>query len=322
MTADVAPQQLYRGGKQVIDDRNQVYDYDQLVLATGSHAFVPPIPGAALEGVFVYRTLNDLESIREYCRVHSVHRGAVIGGGLLGLEAAKIMTDLGLQVSVIEMAPGLMPRQLNSEEAVLLRERIEAMGLDIHLVRRTESIVRNGETLTLRFGNADDLQVDLLIIAAGVRPNDQLAESAGLELSSRRGIVIDRSLRTSDASIYAIGECAAFDDHVFGLAAPCYRMADVLAKRLGGGDDQFQGADESAELKLMGVQVATLGAQIGESPGGVVIKHEDDSGIRKLLIERGKIVGASCVGPWAELAQVRQAINRQATMPSLSAETV
>ena len=309
-----------RASRLVIDDQGQEIPYDALVLATGSHAFVPPIPGREHQGVFVYRTIGDLEQIQRYCHSHDVRRGGVIGGGLLGLEAAKVLMDLGLAVSVIEMAPALMPRQLDAEAAGLLKDKIQAMGVDIHLVRRTEAIFpkRHGDQeqlgLTVRFANAEDLDVDLLIIAAGVRPNDHLAAAAGLEIGTRGGVKVDGSLQTSDPNIFAIGECASFNDHVFGLAAPCYRMADVLAKRLSGADEFFTGADESAELKLLGVQVATLGRSLGESPGGHVVRHHDDAGFRELLVERGKIVGASCVGPWDELPQVRQAIAKHSRL--------
>ncbi|MCA9139578.1 MAG: FAD-dependent oxidoreductase [Planctomycetales bacterium] len=303
-----------REQKCVIDDQGGRHQYDQLVLATGSHAFVPPISGRENEGVFVYRTINDLERIREHCETHRVKHGGVIGGGLLGLEAAKILKDLGLSVSVIEMAPGLMPRQLDAEAAGWLKDRIQDMGVDVHLVRRTEAIIRDGDGLRIQFANADDLSIDMLIVAAGVRPNDQLAEAAGLVIGPRRGVVVDERLQTSDSNIFAIGECASFNEHVFGLVAPCYRMADVLAQRLAGSGVTFQGADESAELKLMGVQVATLGCPIGESPGGTVMTFHDDSGCRKLLMEGGRVVGASCVGPWNELPQVRQAIAKQSRL--------
>ncbi|QEF97510.1 Nitrite reductase [NAD(P)H] [Stieleria maiorica] len=307
-------ERIDRDQQSVVDNEGSAYHYDQLVLATGSHAFVPPIEGCDSDGVFVYRTIADLEAIREHCASRNVRCGGVIGGGLLGLEAAKILMDLGLSVSVIEMAPGLMPRQLDADAAGLLKQKIQALGVDIQLVRRTESIHVVDQQIQVRFANASDLNVDLLVIAAGVRPNDKLAESAGLEIGPRRGVKVDQRLQTSDPNIYAIGECASFGDHVFGLAAPCFRMADVLAQRLAGKQVTFNGADESAELKLMGVQVATLGLAIGESPGGNVVTHHDDSGYRKLLTERGRIVGASCVGPWEELPQIRQAIAKQARL--------
>lgn len=301
-----------RIGRTVIDDRDQTYPYDHLILATGSRAWVPPIPGADVPGVFVYRSLSDLMRIKQFVVDRKATRGAVIGGGLLGLEAAKVLRDLGLKTSVIEMAPGLMPRQLDARGAELLKQRVESIGVDIHLVRRTESVSQlDGGRLKLRFSNADDSIVDILIVAAGVRPNDQLAEGSGLEKGPHGGFVVDESLATTDPNISAVGECASFRDHVYGLVAPCYRMADVLADRLAGGNTMFRGADESAELKLLGVQVVTLGRTIGESPGVIPLVHRAENGYRKVLIEQGRVVGATCVGPWQELPQIRQAINRQ-----------
>ncbi|MEM6365751.1 MAG: FAD-dependent oxidoreductase, partial [Planctomycetota bacterium] len=301
--------------EKVIEDADgEQTPYDQLIISTGSRPFVPPVPGADSPGVFVYRTIADLESIRDACQRRGSQRalkGAVLGGGLLGLEAAKILVDLDISVSVLEMAPGLMPRQLDSEAAALLKTRVESMGVEVHLVRRTKSIqsLPDGR-VTIGFSNADDLTVDILIIAAGVRPNDDLGRQCGLEIGERGGIVVNEHLVTTDPSIFAIGECASFNGHVFGLAAPCYRMADILAQRLTGQSCTFEGADESAELKLLGVQVATLGREIGDSPGGRVLTHHHDLGYRKLLLERGRVVGASCVGDWEELPQIRQAVQK------------
>lgn len=301
-----------REKKRVTDQNGNEYPYDQLVLATGSRARVPPIKGADQTGVFVYRTVEDLRAIRSYVEENSAAVGAVIGGGLLGLEAARLLQDFGLQTSVIEMAPGLMPRQLDADGAAILKDRVEAQGVSVHLVRRMESIEPyQGNRLALNFSNAKPMYADIIIIAAGVIPNDELGKEAGLKIGPRGGIVIDETLQTSDPDIFAIGECACFEEHVFGLVAPCYRMADVLASRFAGTTETFEGADESAELKLMGVQVAVLGLAIGESPDGVTLTHRDERGYRKLLISQGKVVGAACVGEWDELPQMRQAVHDQ-----------
>tara|TARA_R110002049_G_scaffold4601_5_gene32331 strand:+ start:466769 stop:468820 length:2052 start_codon:yes stop_codon:yes gene_type:complete len=300
-----------RSAKQVIDSHGTRHDYDQLVLATGSHAWMPPIPGHDSPGVFVYRTLEDLRKIQQHVSNGGARSGAVIGGGLLGLEAAKVLFDLGLKTSVIEMAPGLMPRQLDSKAAAILKRKVESIGVDVHLVRRTKSIHPEGDgRIRIAFENAGDALADILIVAAGVRPNDQLATDCGLDLGPRGGIIVDSGLRTSDPSIYAIGECACFRDHVYGLVAPCYRMADVLAQRLSGHDVVFRGADESAELKLMGVQVAALGQGIGQT-SGVVLAQQDETGYRKIILQQGRVIGAACVGDWDELPQIRQAIHQQ-----------
>ncbi|MEM6692348.1 MAG: FAD-dependent oxidoreductase [Planctomycetota bacterium] len=296
-----------------IDANGHAHAYDKAVIATGSFPFVPPIEGKDLPGVFVYRTLNDLNDIREHVTQKKCSRGAVLGGGLLGLEAAKVMMDLGLKASVIEMAPGLMPKQLDAKAASFLKDRIGELDVDVQLVRRSQRIeqCKNGG-LRLHFENAEPLDVDILIIAAGVRPNDSLARKSGLEVGPRGGIVVDSKLQTSHSSIHAIGECVSFRSHVYGLVAPCFRMADVLSDHLAGDENaSFEGADESAELKLLGVQVAAIGRSIGESVAGVVLTHRDESGYRKILLEQGCLVGAACVGPWDDLPQIRQAINRQ-----------
>lgn len=305
-----------RDKQQIVDSEGRSHSYDKLILATGSYPFVPPVPGHDSPGVFVYRTVEDLNQIRDFVRDNGAKLGGVIGGGLLGLEAAKILHDLGLKTTVVEMAPGLMPRQLDSDGAKRLRDHVESIGVDVNLVRRTERINHSvtdagADRITLEYSNADPDQFDILVIAAGVRPNDNLARQCGLELGSRGGIVIDEKLQTSDPNVFAIGECAAFRDHVYGLVAPCYRMADVLGGNLAGSAETFQGADESAELKLMGVQVVTLGRMLGQSAGGVVLAQEDDDAYRKLIVEQGKVVGASCVGPWDDLARVRHAVQKQ-----------
>ncbi len=296
----------------IIDDQANVHPYDQLVLATGSRARLPKLEGANQPGVFVYRTLDDLERIGEFVRERRAKIGVVMGGGLLGLEAAKVLFDLGLQTSVVEMAGRLMPRQLDWRAAELLKERVETLGVDVHLTRRARSIAATDDkTLEIRFDNAKPLKTDILIIAAGVIPNDELARECGLDVGPRGGISIAEDLATSDPTIHAIGECASFRDHVYGLVAPCYRMADVLASRLVGGDETFEGADESAELKLLGVDVAALGRAIGDEPDGITLTFKADNCYRKLILHQGCVVGAASVGQWKELPQIRQAVHRQ-----------
>ena len=307
--------QIDRENKTVSDLSGETFSYDQLILATGSRAWMPPIKGNDSPGVFVYRTLDDLEKIKQHVKRTNAKVGAVIGGGLLGLESAKVLMDLGLETSVIEMAPGLMPRQLDAAGATRLKEHVESIGVKVHLVRRTDAIESKGDGgLRIKFGNADDADVDILIVAAGVRANDQLARDADLPTGSRGGIVVDYRLRTADPSIFAIGECAAYEEHVYGLVAPCYRMADVLAKRLAGQDAYFLGADESAELKLLGIPVVVLGRAIGQSASCVVISHDDDVTYRKIIMEQGRFAGASCVGHWDELPMIRHAIHQNKGM--------
>ena len=303
-----------RKHKQVVDDQGGVTNYDRLVLATGSRAWVPPIPGSDLPGVFVYRTIDDLLAIQQHVQQSKAKTAAVIGGGLLGLEAVKVMLDLNVQSTVIEMAPGLMPRQLVAKAAKVLKQRVEALGVSVLLTMRTENIEAHEGGLRVNFVEDDPLDVDLLIVAAGIRPRDELAEDAGLGRGKRGGFTVNDRLQTNDPDIYAIGECASINDYTYGLVAPCYLMADTLADQLAGLDSRFDGADESAELKLLGVPVVALGTAIGNSPDGVILTHEDELGYREITIEFGKIVGASGVGQWDDIDTVRVAVGRQRKM--------
>lgn len=290
--------------------------FEQMVLATGSRAWLPPIDGVNQEGVFVYRTIDDLQRIGKFLDQNNATRGAVIGGGLLGLEAAKILMDRGLETSVIEMAPRLMPRQLAADAATVLKQKVEPMGVEVLLTHRTSSVAPSADDqgLEIHFDGSPSLKTDILIVAAGIRPNDQLAEDAGIEIGAKGGFAINGDLETSAKGVYAIGECASFNDHIFGLVAPCYRMADVLAARLGGADEKFAGADESADLKLLGVKVSIMGRVIEDTPDlpdNGLLTHANEDGYRKLLVERGRIVGAACVGQWDETPQVRNAISKR-----------
>ncbi|MFG0264172.1 MAG: FAD-dependent oxidoreductase [Rhodopirellula sp. JB055] len=294
--------------QQVHDDYGRVEPYDHLVLATGSFPWVPPISGVKSPGVFVYRTVDDLEAIRRFVDTRNAKTSAVIGGGLLGLEAAKVITDLGLATTILEVAPGLMPRQLDAAGAKVLKEKVESLGVDVHVTRRTKGIVARDGKLTLEFENAEPAEVDIVLVAAGIRPRDELARQAGLELGPRGGIAVNRSLQTSDPNVFAIGECAAVEGQVHGLVAPCYRMADVLAARLSGEQVEFVDDEESVELKLLGVPVITLGKAIGESTSGVVVTHAGKDGYRKLILEQGRVVGAASVGEWEDVNLIRMSV--------------
>lgn len=296
-----------RANRVVHSSLGEKYSYDKLLLATGSRPFVPPIPGVDLDGVFVYRTIEDLEAISSWGS--KSRTAAVLGGGLLGLEAAKALRDMNLIPHVVEMAPGLMPRQLDRESAEELQRRVERMGVNVHLTRRTQSIERHGDFLIIRYDSGESLSVDMVVISAGIRPRDELARDAGLEMGQRGGIVVNDSLRTSDANIYAIGECASHRGLVYGLVGPCYQMAKVLAGRLKGGAEQFEGAEQDAKLKLLGVDVCTFGEPIGQAVGASVVNANVKDGARKLLLRDHRIVGALGVGPWPEADRIRAAVS-------------
>lgn len=235
------------------------YVYDELVLATGSFPFVPPIEGKEHPHCFVYRTLDDLDAIQ--ASAQEGKSGVVVGGGLLGLEAANALKNLGLQAHVVEFAPRLMPVQLDTDGGLLLRHKIEELGVQIHTEKATTAIVA-GENARLRMNFSDDshLETDLIVFSAGIRPQDALARASGLEVDERGGIVVNNQCATSDPHIHAIGECALWNQRIFGLVAPGYTMARTLASVLNSDSDAaFTGADMSTKLKLLGVDVGSIG---------------------------------------------------------------
>ena len=286
--------------------------YDKLVLATGSRPFVPNIEGVNDSGVFVYRSIEDITAIDQYSQ--TAKSAAVLGGGLLGLEAAKALKDLSVKTHVVEMAPSLMPRQLDSEGAAVLQAEIEKIGIEVHLIKRTERIESVGSNRILHFDNGDELSVEMVVISAGIRPNDQLAETCGLETGPRGGFKVDNNLQTSVPDVYAIGECASHNDTIYGLVSPGYQMADVLADnllaQLAGEKSKaaFIVGDQSARLKLLGVDVATLGKPVGDVPNATTISSKTDDTYRKLILSKGRVVGVMAVGPWTEIERVRQAV--------------
>ncbi|MBM7423674.1 nitrite reductase large subunit NirB [Spongiibacter marinus] len=290
-----------RNAKTATTDSGRHYDYDQLVLATGSYPFVPPVPGHERENCFVYRTIEDLEAITAAAKNASV--GAVVGGGLLGLEAAKAIKDLGLKTHVIEFAPRLMAVQVDDGGGALLRRKIEDLGVEVHTQKNTQNI-GDGEHCVhkLSFADGAELETDILVFSAGIRPQDALARQCELEIGERGGIAINNYCQTSDPAIYAIGECALWNQRIFGLIAPGNEMARVAAAHiLGNGDDkQFTGADMSTKLKLMGVDVASIGDAHGNTPGAKSYTFIDEQAeiYKKIVVsESGKhLLGAVLVG--------------------------
>ncbi len=289
-----------RAAKRVRTSIGQDLAYDKLVLATGSYPFVPPIPGKDREGCFVYRTIEDLEAIKSAGATGKV--GVVIGGGLLGLEAAKALKDLGLVTHVVEFAPRLMAVQIDDGGGRVLRAKIEALGVKAHTGKNTVEIV-DGTTCKhkMKFADGTELETDLILFSAGIRPRDELAKQAGLKLGERGGIVIDSHCATSDPDIYAIGECALWNGKLFGLVAPGYQMAQIAADRLlGKTDTLFAGADMSTKLKLLGVDVASIGDAHAATPGARCYTFVDERKqiYKKLVVNEdfSKLLGGVLIG--------------------------
>jgi nitrite reductase (NADH) large subunit len=296
--------------KLVRSARGHELPYDKLVLATGSYPFVPSLPGADWPDCFVYRAIEDLEAIRTAaCRARV---GAVIGGGLLGLEAAKALHDLGLETHVVEFAPRLMAVQLDDPGGRLLRRKIEALGVSVHVSRQTKEIVGGaGCRHKLLFADGAALETDIIVFSAGIRPRDRLGRAAGLSIGERGGIVVNDHCQTSDPDIYALGECAQWNGRIYGLVAPGYQMAEVAARHVAGEEGaQFLGADMSTKLKLMGVDVASIGDAHGATPNALNYVYTDEAaGIYKKLVvsgDRKYLLGAILVGDAAEYGGLLQ----------------
>ncbi|MBU9640569.1 nitrite reductase large subunit NirB [Burkholderia gladioli] len=293
--------------------------YHKLVFATGSSPFVPPVPGRDREDCFVYRTIEDLVAMQA-CGARA-SSGVVVGGGLLGLECAKALRDMGLDTHVVEFAPRLMAVQVDEGGGSMLRGRIEALGVQVHTGRNTLEIV-DGEAGThrMRFADGSHLDTDMIVFSAGIRPRDQLARDCGLEIGPRGGIAIDSACRTSDADIYAIGECAAWNGQTFGLVAPGYDMARVVAQQLAGGDAVFAGADLSTKLKLMGVDVASIGDAHAKTSGCRVVQYADGRReVYKKLVTSAdgkQLLGAVLVGDAAEYGTLLQMMLNRIELPA------
>jgi nitrite reductase (NADH) large subunit len=327
-----------REHKLVRSEKGVEIEYDHVVLATGSYPFVPPVPGIDKRGVFVYRTIEDLQHIIDWAkRLGSRDEGdgtslgsspsalspqpscAVIGGGLLGLEAAKAAYDLGLETHVIEFAPRLMPRQVDDAGSRILVQKIEELGVRVHLNKATKEVHGNGLVESMEFQDGESLDVGMIIVSAGIRPRDDLARECGLDVGKRGGIVVDDRLSTSDRNVFAIGECVLHGGMTYGLVAPGYDMAETVAKNLTGGDRRFTGTDLSTKLKLMGVDVASFGDYEATPDRTTPLTFEDPfAGIYKKLVfsnDGKRLLGGILVGDASEYGTLSMLAKSDAPLP-------
>jgi len=334
--------------------------YDKLVLATGSQPFVPPVPGRDRTGCYVYRTIEDLVAIRVGASKARV--GVVIGGGLLGLEAARALRDLGLETHVVELAPRLLALQVDEGGGAMLRRKIEALGVRVHTGKITQAITEAApqgpapqdpaprgpsqldpaqsgpdplhphppslvyETHStppshvIAFADGTVLQTDIIVFSAGIRPRDELAREMGLTVGPRGGIVIDDFCRTSDPDIYAVGECALWQGRIFGLVAPGYQMAEVAARHVAGESNvAFAGADMSTKLKLLGIDVASIGDAHAASPGARSYAFVDERReiYKRLVVDTDckRVLGAVLVGDAGEYGTLLQSMLNGMPLP-------
>ncbi|MGH8351058.1 MAG: nitrite reductase large subunit NirB [Pseudomonas sp.] len=311
--------EIDRARREVIT-ANGCFPYQQLVLATGSFPFVPPIEGAAGDSRLVYRTLADLDTIQVAAK--NARRGVVVGGGLLGLEAANALKCLGLEAHVVEFAPRLMPVQLDDHGGQALKAQIEALGVSVHLSCGTQSITPGSEyRYRMNFSGEEFLETDLIVFSAGIRPQDALARTSELDLGARGGIAIDSQCRSSDPHIYAIGECAAWNDSIFGLVAPGYQMARSVAAQLCDETaEPFIGADMSTKLKLLGVDVGSIGDAHGATAGARSYRFIDEANAsyRRLVVSAdGKqALGAVLVGDNSYFDTLLQYVQNGIALPA------
>ena len=307
-----------KSAKVVTTESGDSFEYDKLILATGSYPFVPPIPGGDVEHSLVYRTIDDLEAIQASADVSKV--GVVIGGGLLGLEAAKAVKELGLETHVVEFAPQLMAVQVDGGGGRLLKTKIEELGVQVHTSKATNKIVA-GDKLRYKLCFSDDteLETDLILFSAGIRPYDNLAREFDLEIGARGGIVIDNQCKTSDEDIYAIGECALWNNFIYGLVAPGYNMAKVAVKDICGEEAEFTGADMSTKLKLMGVEVGSIGDAHGKTEGSLTYTYENQpEGVYKKIVvssDKTKMLGAVLIGDTGEYDSLLQYMLNDIDLP-------
>jgi nitrite reductase (NADH) large subunit len=309
--------------RTVSTDTGRVLVYDALVLATGSTPFVPPVPGHDLPGCFVYRTVDDLDAIRERARTARV--GAVVGGGLLGLEAADALRALDVDTHIVEFASRLMPAQVDEAGGVALRQHVEGLGVTVHTGTATERVEPgpDGSVQRMVFAGGGDgtdepagvLDADLVVFAAGIRPRDELARASDLPLGPRGGVVVDATCRTRDPAVWAVGECACLEGRVHGLVAPGYAMAEVVADRLAGGSASFPGADTSTKLKLLGVDVASFGDAHATSPGALSLVWADQvAGVYKKLVvtdDASRLLGGVLVGDASSFSTLRALVGER-----------
>ncbi len=310
-----------------IDRRNRIVTaddgswarFDRLLLATGSNPVKLPIPGADLKGVLSYRDIGDTEAMINAAgnNLHAV----IIGGGLLGLEAANGLRQRGMNVTVVHVMPWLMERQLDEEAARTLQRALESRGVAFKLATSTTEIIgRDGHVSSLRFKDGSELRADLLVMAVGIRPNVWLAESCGLQVN--RGIVVDDTLQTYDPKIYAVGECVAHRGVSYGLVAPLYEMAKVCATHLAEvGSHRYLGSVPSTRLKVTGVEVFSAGNFMGTKSSEALVLRDPHNGIyRKLVIENDQLIGSVLVGDAGAASQYVALIASKQNVASMRRE--
>ncbi|MBI1820015.1 MAG: NAD(P)/FAD-dependent oxidoreductase, partial [Nitrospirae bacterium] len=277
--------------KTVQDDEGRMTPYDQLLIATGSHAFIPPIKGVEKRGVFPYRNMEDTERIIAYSK--QCRRVAVIGGGLLGLEAGRALVQRGLNVTIFHLVDRLMELQLDDESGLILKKEIERLGMTVHLNHSAVEMIGEGSVEGVAFSNGKAYEADMVVISTGIRPNVELAKNAGIH--TRRGIIVNDQMETSHSGIYAVGECVEHRGKTYGIVAPLYEQAKVAAHTiLGKPSKTYEGSMVSATLKVAGIDLVSIGNYMGNGAGCESLVYSDRgiSLYKKVVLQGNRVVGA------------------------------
>jgi nitrite reductase (NADH) large subunit len=291
--------EIHRGYKRVTAADGTITEYDQLIIATGSNPFILPLPGHDKEGVITFRDIDDCESMIAAAKVHK--KAAVIGGGLLGLEAAKGLLNLGMEVTVIHDQASLMNMQLDAEAGEMLRQELERQGMKFKLSTLTNEVLGDDRVSGLRFKDGSTLNCDLLVMAVGIRPNKKLAEDSGIFCN--RGIVVNDYMQTvTDASVYSVGECVEHKGVTYGLVAPLFEQARILAYQITGqGLKAYGGSEVSTKLKVSGVDVFSAGDFMGGAGADIIELMDRVGGVyKKIVLDNDRIKGVVMFGDTAD----------------------
>jgi nitrite reductase (NADH) large subunit len=306
--------------QKLVSDKGIVVGYDQLIIATGSNPFMLPIPGADKEGVIAYRNIKDCEKMINAAK--SYRKAIVIGGGLLGLEAARGFLNLGMEVDVVHLTDFLMDRQLDELASKLLQESLEKQGMNFLLNKESAEIVGENRVTGLRFMDGTYTDADLVVMAVGIKPNVELAKKSGILVE--RGIVVNDYLETDVPNIYAVGECVQHRGMVYGLVAPLYEQGAVLAKHLVGADTKpYEGSVLYTKLKVSGVDVFSAGDFVDKEGTKAIRVHDEFSGVyKKVVVKNEKIIGAVLFGDTSDGTRLMRLIREETNIGGLDKTTI
>ncbi|MFP3720321.1 nitrite reductase large subunit NirB [Niallia circulans] len=309
-----------REGKAVFTDKGKTIEYDELILATGSSAFILPIPGSDLEGVIGFRTIDDTEKMMETAKTYK--KAVVIGGGLLGLEAARGLIDRGMEVHVVHLLPTLMEQQLDAAAANLLRKDLEAQGMKFLMEKQTAEIYGDKRVQGLKFTDGTTVDCDLVVMAVGIRPNVAIAREAGLEVN--RAIIVNDHMVTSDPSVFAVGECAEHNGIAYGLVAPLYEQGMALADYIAGKEGKgYQGSILSTQLKVAGCDLFSGGKIHEDENTEAIIVHDQFAKVyKKILVTDNKIVGIVLYGDASDGTRLFNMLKKQADISEYTSSSV